>query len=297
MKGGKGYGIFSPGRAYNAPVKGDEMMGAGRLKIKRYKTRRNSRGWLLLAVILLLATLGTLLWGRESMQGLLIFPSPTLSPSESRQDTRTVTLPGKSWFALQLGVFENEESARELAESFRARGAGALVTQQGNYRVLAAAYESRADAQMVQNQLRSQHGVEAYIWEIARQEIMMKISGQAAQLTALTDAYDALSQAELQLSSLSQGLDQNAMEKEAIDSALRSMRDTVSALQNRLHALFGENAHPAVRNVIALLSQTENGLAAALGSGSSLELGSKIKYCQLLVITGLAAYGEALASR
>lgn len=297
MKGGRKSGIFSLHRAYNAPVKGDEMMGAGRLKIKRYKTRRNSKGWLFLAVILPALVLGILFWGRDSMQGLLISPSPTLSPSESRQDTRTVTLPGKSWFALQLGAFENEESARELAESFRARGAGALVTQQGNYRVLAAAYESRADAQMVQNQLRSQHGVEAYIWEIARQEITMKISGQTAQLTALTDAYDTLSQAELQLSSLSQGLDQNTMEKEAIVSALRSMRDTVSALQNRLHALFGENAHPAVQNVIALLSQTENGLAAALGSGSGLELGSRIKYCQLLVITGLSAYGETLGPR
>lgn len=270
-------------------------MGNGRVKIKRYKTRRSGKGWLFLLVILLLGGIGAAYGRTENFQRLLISPAPTLSPGESQLDARTVVLAGKTWYALQLGAFENEESARELAESFRARGAGSLVEHRGNYRVLAAAYESRADAQTVQQQLRSQHGVEAYICEISRSEITLKISGQKAQLTALTDAYDALAQAELQLSALSQGLDRGETGKEAALAALRSQRDTLLALRSRLSSLFGENAHAAVTQVMQLLSALESGISSALDMKEILPLGAQIKYCQLLVITGLVTYGEGLA--
>jgi len=272
-------------------------MRAGRVKIKRYKTRRSGKGWLFLPVILLAGALCAAYWGRDSLQGLLMSPAPTLSPGESQADARTITLPGKRWYALQLGAFEKEESARELAESFRARGAGGLIEHAGNYRVLAAAYESRSDAQVVQQQLRSQHGVEVYICEIPRSEITLKISGQKAQLTALTDAYDALAQAEMQLSALSQGIDRGETGKDAALAALTSQRDTLVVLQDRLLSLFGESAHPAVREIRQLLSALEEGISVALRAESMLALGAQIKYCQLLVITGLSDYGEKLAAR
>ena len=271
-------------------------MGAGRVRIKRYKTRRGKKGWLVLPVLLLAGAIWAVYSGQDSLRSLLIAPAPTLSPAESQADARTVTLSGKTWYALQLGAIEKEESARVLAESFRERGAGALVEHRENYRVLAAAYESRAEAQQVQNQLRSQHGVEVYISEISRKEITLKISGQKAQLTALTDAYDALAQAELQLSALSQGMDRGETTRETALSALRSQRDTLSALHGRLLSLFGENAHAAVEQVMALLSSLETEIASALKAESALALGAGIKYCQLLVITGLAAYGEGLAA-
>ena len=272
-------------------------MGAGRVKIKRYKTRKSGKGWLILPALLLFGLLCAAYWGKDTLHELLISPAPTLSQAESQGDSRTVTLPGKSWFSLQLGAFENEESAREVAESFRARGAGGLIAHQGNYRVLAAAYESRAQAQTVQQQLRSQHGVEAYIYEINRGEITLKISGQKAQLTALTDAYDALFQAEAQLSALSQGIDRGETGKDAALAALASQRETLSVFQDRLLSLFGENAHVAVGEIRQLLIRLEAEIASALGADSMLALGSQIKYCQLLAITGLADYSANLSAR
>lgn len=271
-------------------------MGAGRLKIKRYKTHRGKRRLALLLLLGLGTAISAACLGTGRLQRLLISPAPTLSPEESRTDTRTLTLSGKTWYALQLGAFEREEAAMETAAAFRARGAGGLTEKHaGKYRVLAAAYESRADAQAVQNQLRSRHGVEAYLCEISCCEVTVRVSGQRAQLTALEDAYAALEQLSLQLGALSRGLDQGEMEREAILSALRSHRDTVSSLRQRLLSLFGQEGHPAVQGIMALLSDTESSLAEALGTSGDVRLGAGIKHCHLLVITGLAAYGAGLA--
>jgi len=226
---------------------------------------------------------------------LLMEPTPTLSPQERSGDERTLTLPGQTWYALQLGVFDTENSARQLAERFMSRGAGGYVTNDSPYRVLAAAYETRADAQAVLSQLKALHGVEAYVHEMHTDEIVVKVSGQAAQLTALEDAYDTLSQTADYLSSLSQGLDQHTMEEESIRAALRSQKNTLSALEERLQKLFGENAHAAVKEVRQMLSALSDGLTEAASAQGEVLLGARIKHCQLLCIHRLGAYAALLA--
>ena len=124
-------------------------MRAGRLKTKRYKVRRRGgRG----VVALLLAALllaGAAYMVKEKQIPVFAAPSPTLTPAESRQETRTITLPAATWYALQLGVFEQESAAKSLAESYQGRGAAGYIDDGEHYRVLAAAYETRADAQAV----------------------------------------------------------------------------------------------------------------------------------------------------
>ena len=232
---------------------------------------------------------------RQGDKYLTLSPRATLTPEDSAPDTRSVTLPGKTWYALQLGVFEKESAAAGLAEAFRARGAGGFVDGQDNFRVLAAAYPSRADAQAVQSQLRAAHQVDAFICDVTRPEIVLRLTGQKAQLTALLDAYDALDQAAEHLSSLSCALDNREMKAEEILPALQSRRDTATALARRLAALFGESPHPAVREIIALLSDLSQALDSALAASGETRLGAQIKYCQLLCICRMADYARKLA--
>lgn len=269
-------------------------MRAGRLKTRRYKVRKSGRGWVILALIGAVI-LGGAYYFRPGESPVLMRPAPTLTPQESAGDQRTITLPSQCWYALQLGVFDREISAVSLAESFRGRGAGGYVAGSAPYRVLAAAYESRSDAQKVQNQLRALHDVEVYVHEIVTGEIVIKASGQRAQLTALEDAYDALGQAAGKLSNLSKGLDQHAMEEESVRIALDSERETLSSLAQRLQMLFGENAHEAVKEIQKMLFELSEQLSYALAAQSELQLGAQIKYCQLYCIDALAKYAALLA--
>lgn len=265
-------------------------MRAGRLKVRRYKTRRHSPVWPILLGLLALGCAAFWLLRDTNAAAFLRF-APALSSQERAADTRTLILPGKTWYALQLGVFEDTASANSLAESFRLRGAAGYIARREHYRVLAAAYPARADAQAVQTQLRTQHQVDAYIYELSRPEITLKLTGQRAQLTALSDAYDALDQAAEQLFALSQAIDQG--EEQDYRAALASHRETAAALRGRLSALF--SAPPeAVRQVIDLLGALADGLEQAESAQSAVRLGAQIKYCQLLCAVGMADYAASL---
>ena len=290
--------MFCPASAY-ASLEGGDGMGAGKLKTKRYKVRRGGRGVMagLIALMALVALATAAYFGLLPLPDLqwALPPSPTLTPQDSAAETRLLTLPGGAWYALQLGAFDDSAAAQSLAESYRGRGAGGLIWQTDRYRVLAAAYETRADAQAVQSQLKAQHGVETAVTDIVWPEITLKLTGQKAQLDALSDAYDALQKLTAHLFALSQVLDRGGADREAVLSALQSERDTVSALQSRLQALFSMDAHPAVRDVIDLLGEAMKALDTALAATGDTRLGARVKYGQLLCVCRLAAHQQGLA--
>ena len=273
-------------------------MRAGSIKIKRYKTRKKGWGWVILMALLLLSY-GLWRWQQAGFPLPLsqsLSPAPTLSPEQARTEEKTLILPGQSWYALQLGIFDLEASARSMAAGFQARGAGGFIDDREKYRVLAAAYENRADAQAVQQQLKALHNVEAYILPLQSPELTLQLSGQKAQLTALSDALDALHQTATLLSHLSLSLDRREINQETLRSALSSQQETLSSLEKRLHQLFGENPHTAVQPILSTLEELTVSLATARQAQGETRLGAQVKYCQLLCIVRLSQYAAELSS-
>ena len=93
-----------------------------------------------------------------------------------------------------MGFHSTKQAADEEAAAARARGAAGYVLSGNGFSVLAAAYGSRSDAQKVQTQLRSSHQIETAVVDIVRPEITLRLTGQQAQLTALTDACTLMDQ-------------------------------------------------------------------------------------------------------
>ncbi len=273
-------------------------MGGGKLIMRTYRVRRGGRGWLgwLVFAALLAAGAWALLSGRllPGLTQLSVQPAATLTPRDSAADERVITLNGETWYALQLGAFDSQEAAQASAESYRARGAGGLIWRRDTYRVLAAAYPSRADAQAVQSQLLAQHSVETAVTDIAWPDVTLRLTGQKAQLDALADAYDALPKLTRHLSELSNALDRGEKEPAQVTAALQSEKDTAAALSARLLTLFGDGGHPAVTDLAGLLNEAAAALDAALNISGATRLGAQIKYCQLLCICRMAAHIQGL---
>ena len=204
-------------------------------------------------------------------------------------------LPGETWHALQLGAFESPEAARSQAEAYRARGAGGLIWQRDAYRVLAAAYETRADAQAVQSRLQAQHQVDTVVTDITWPDITLRLTGQKAQLDALTDAYAAVSQLTRHMAELSAALDRGEADVSQTISSLESERDTAGALSARLQSLFEEGSHGAVQDLQSLFSDISAALTATLAAPNATQLGAQIKYCQLLCVCRMAAHVQGLS--
>ncbi len=276
-------------------------MRAGKLKVKRYPVRnRGSRrgGALLLGVLLGAAAV---LFGKHAWRSVLPqFPIPqrqtaAQTPEPAPREERALTLPGSTWYALQLGAFDSAEAAESLASSYRGRGAAGYVRRQGQYRVLAAAYGTRADAQAVMTQLRASHQVDAVLTEITRPQVTLRLNGRADQLTALSDAYDAIEQLSVQLAALSDSLDRGGMDRQTVLDALRSHRDTLTALKSRIGFQFGENVPLAVKAVADLLNVLSLSLNDALSAQSAAALGARIKYVHLQCLCGMADYAAGLS--
>ncbi len=274
-------------------------MGGGKLKTRYYKTRRGGRGWIMLLAAALLLAAGAFAWiSGVFFRGAPLVnlqPAPTLTPQDSAADTRLLTLAGETWYALQLGAFDAPESARSLAEIYRARGAAGLIWQRDTLRVLAAAYETRSDAQAVQSRLISQHSVETTVTDIAWPEITLRLTGQKAQLDALADAYGAVPRLARHLLDVSAALDRGEQTPAQALNALQSERDTASALARRLQTLFGDGGHPAVQDVRSLLNDVANALDAALNIRDATLLSAQVKYCQLLCLCRMASHAQGLA--
>ncbi len=268
------------------------------LKTRTYRVRGGGRRWIVWVILAPLlaagayAALQTL--PKYAAPYLSIQPAPTLTPRDSAADSRVITLAGETWYALQLGAFDSADAARSLAEAYRVRGAGGLIWQQEVYRVLAAAYASRADAQAVQTRLMAQHGVETVVIDVRWPDVTLRVTGQKAQLDALTDAYDAFPKLIRHLSEWSSALDQGEAETSQALAALQSERDTASALAGRLQALFGDGGHPAVQDVRNMLAGVTAALDAALTAQSATRLGAQIKYCQLFCLCRMAAHAQGL---
>ena len=268
-------------------------MRAGRLKTKRYPVRGGRKAVFFVLGVLLLILAFFAVRANGGMP-FLHFSSPVLSPEESVQETKTLTLPGRTWYALQLGAFETEEMARSFADAYRARGAAGFIDRSDHFRVLAAAYDSRAAAQAVQSQLGALHGVEAYVSEITRPEVQLRLTGQRAQLTALCDAYDALNNAAEKAYALSRGLDGRSMERQEILLSLTSEKETALALKSRLADLFGKDAPEAVAFIVEALNELSAALENALSASGDTALGAQVKYIQLFCIERMAAYARLL---
>ena len=222
-------------------------------------------------------------------------PAPTLPPEETQADERTVTLAGQSWYALQIGVYDDAETAGRDADALRARGAGGYIFRKDGCRLLAAAYTARADAQAVMSRLKTRHGLDTEVVEIVSPEITLRLSGQKGQLTALTDAFSAMEKLCGHLYQLSLSLDRQETEAAEALTALQSEQDTLAALSARLQARFGASAPAAVLSLKQILDGSAQSLSAVSAAKTLTQLGAQVKYCHLECICRMAAYASGLA--
>ena len=256
-------------------------------------------GWVLLLALGILLGIGASAARRGEIalpaRFFSLRPSATLSPQDSAPEERILTLPGQAWYALQVGAYAEKDAAEASAAAFRGRGAGGYIHfSDGLYRVLAAAYETRADAQAVQTQLKNQHQVETAVVEILQPELSLRVSGQKAQLASLEDAFGALCPLAGKLGALSAGLDRREKDASQIRPALQSEKTTLDALEARLLLRFGEDAPPAAEKLHSLCADAARGLDRCLAGQGSTALGAQIKYAQLMCLCRMASFAQSL---
>ena len=266
-----------------------------------YPIRTN--GNRLLCGMLLTAALMVFLSGfmfRNKTDSFFLEPMPEqteLSLNETFDETPSETvidLPEYRWFALQTGVFEKEEAARQSALAFQKRGAAGYLWKDGRFRVLAAVYPTQEDARYVREQLLEQHTIDSYIYNVTFPAVTLRLKGMQGQLeilqAALTHAHD-----------LSAALQRIAV---AIDRQEISVQDAVTQIQ-ALHTQLDIVALRIQQRFPAPVPQTLKALLECFeefavfsdeltSSESAAALGMKLKYQTFAVLWNIQKIYQTL---
>jgi len=226
--------------------------------------------------------------------------APAATPAPPKDAARLeddIALTGRAWYALQLGAFTQENAAWQLSQEFIPRGAAGYVCREKDiYRVFAAAYPTRAEAQSVQTRL-SEQGVTTYIQSIHEPAVTLRAQGNEKQVRAVREALNYLDALSTKLYTLSCALDAGEMSQPDALEALRSECATCLALKSSLSKAFDGEEADAVAPLGALLGDLSSEGEALQNSASAARLGAALKRCQLTVSLGLSQFAVHLAAQ
>lgn len=204
---------------------------------------------------------------------------------ESFDETMTealVELPANTWYALQVGAFENRETAMQSASAFQKRGAAGYLWQDGRYRVLAAAYPSQQDAQQVREQLRNQHDIDSYLYAIQFPAVSMRLTGMQGQIEILQAAFVHAGDLAAQLQALSVQMDRQEISAAEAVERLSALQTQIELVALRLRQRFDAPVHATVRALLNCFEDYSQFAAAFSADESAVAMGMKLKY-QLFV--------------
>lgn len=204
-------------------------------------------------------------------------PIPTNEVFDETVQSRDIALPSSTWYALQLGVFENEEAAKQLADQFIQRGAAGYVWHDGRYRMLAAVYPTKEDAQYVRLQLSEQHTIDSYLYQIELPALAIRLRGMKGQLDILEAAFAHANDLVAQLQSIGVIMDRQERSNAEVLELLLNLRDQMNVVSLRLQQRFTSPRHQTVDGLIACFAQYSGFCDALNANTSAVTLARELK--------------------
>ena len=205
-------------------------------------------------------------------------PIPLDAAFDETRETREITLNGSVWYALQLGAFETEEAAGQLAEQFQRRGAAGYLWPEERFRVLAAVYPEKEDAQAVRQQLRDQHDVDSYLFEISIPSVSLRMTGMRGQIDILEAAFLHAEELIRQMERISETLDRQEITPAEAAEELNTLREQVELVALRMEQRFLSPRNAAVTGLNGLMRDYAAFAREKTGQESNALLSRQLKY-------------------
>ena len=264
-------------------------MGRVEQRLYRRQMARRRLGRMIVLMLLIFAA-GALTLSRNAASHLTAetIAQPTATPIAAAYDqtvvSREITLAAETWYAIQTGVFSNEDAAREKAELLTDRGApGAVVEEGEKWRVFIACYGTETDAASVRQRLGENQRIETYLYRWTCPELQLRLKGKAGftlllqAARTLRDTASLLDAGELTLAEAQEQIT-------ALDGQMTLWRQTA---QER----FGRNPPSPIKELLALSD------AWTQIKGNLENQDSKTALSAQLKLEGIGLFGRMIALR
>jgi hypothetical protein len=210
-----------------------------------------------------------------------------------------VLIPAQDWYTIQFGAYSTAEAAEQQAGLYTARGAAGYILQDDRFRVLAATYATREDAETIQARLRATQGIESYIYRLSTEEVELSVTAAEAQIQALRDGFAAVRAAIEEMGRLSTELDRQSIDGGTVILGAQEARQTVQNARRALEEVLGSSGSEVVAGLRALLQNADSGLETicAQNAQESVRITSKIKYHQIDLLWRYVQYIRGITAQ
>lgn len=183
-------------------------------------------------------------------------PTPVSFAFDETVETREITLPEETWYAIQTGVFSTREAAGGKADAYTDRGAPGYVAQDGDkWRVFIACYGDKTDATNVRARLNDVQNVETYLYEWVCPRLRLRLSGMVGQMDVVEAGLSLRQQLPRQLRDDASRLDGGAVTVSDERQTLASLDGQVTLWADTARSRF---ARPYPALIEALLSWADD---------------------------------------
>ena len=275
-------------------------------KVEKRTYRAPGGGKRILTGVLLFVSCLLILSGllRDNSGGLKVevkvTPTPTMLARtfDETMTSRQISVSQRGWYAIQLGAFDSEASAQAQADSFVARGAAGYVLKDSRYRVLAALYPTREEAQTVRQQLQTQHKIDSYVYEVSLPEIILNVEGMAGQLDVLEAGMQFLNTALERFCQSAISMDRQDMSVEQELTKLAEIASQADTLANALTLRFTSVKSTVVDKLVTQLGEVSKATMAVADASQkgTIAMAAQMKYQTLVLLSStgrfLSGFGQ-----
>lgn len=273
----------------------------GTVERRMYRRRKQmARKRLLLIILMLLALAAVLMLIRHSrgknfsaQRVAEPTPTPIADDYDKTVQTREITLPERTWYAIQTGVFSARETADEKAGAYQDRGAPGIVVQDGEkWRVFIACYDSSEDASAVRQRLGDQQRVETYLYTWTCPELRLRLTGKAGQLDVVEAGMTLLMQTAEQLRDTATLVDAGQLTTQEALNAVSDLDGQISLWRETAQSRFGRQQPDLVAQLMAVCdSWTSRRTTINAAASSPTDVSAALK------LQGMSMYEEIIRLR
>jgi hypothetical protein len=193
----------------------------------------------------------------------------------------SVNISEKRYYAVCLGVYDDEPAAEANAARVRGRGAAGFVARENNYKVLSSAYAVKKDAQSVVDRLKA-NGVDAALFAIIIPKCRIK-NVAAKSKDAVVRLLETYGQLYDELYALSVALDEELVGDGAYGS-LRAIADRLNGIIAELDQMSESDGGLYIIYIKAQYVSVLNMVEAINLAESYFEISVSIKYTYLKML-------------
>ena len=199
-------------------------------------------------------------------------PVRAILDAQSAQRVRTdVVFDGLALHAVRTAACDSEEAARVEAARYVSRGAAGYVLRREVWHVLAAGYETAAEAEAVRNSLRESEGMNCDTVSLICGPVRLRVTATPEQTAALAACEDKLRETVALIGSLSYAIDRGDAAVPQAIGVLKAQAEAMAAARDKLDSATGGTPDPAVcAPLLALAKNAEKGLEKLTGENATL---------------------------